>query len=85
MIPPGTNHVGSTIRRGHTQGRTPSSSIPKQEIEGLEHSTTPIERTILTMNVGENIPVTEFNQEEENIQEGEPLNQSNVNNHLSRE
>ena len=83
MIPPGTNRVGSTIRRGHTQGRTPSSSIPKQEIEGLEHSTMPIERADLPTNVGENILVTEFNQEEEHVREGEILNQSSVNNHLS--
>ena len=70
MIPPGTNRVGSTIRGGHSQGRTPSSSVPKQEIEGFEHSTTPIERTVLPTNVGENIPVTEFNQEEERVREG---------------
>ena len=63
MIPPGTNHVGSTIRGGHSQGRTPSSSVPKQEIEGLEHSTMPIERMVLPTNVGENITVIEFNQE----------------------
>ena len=63
MIPPGTNRVGITIRGGHSQGRTPSSSVPKQEIEGLEHSTMPIERMVLPTNVGENITVIEFNQE----------------------
>ena len=53
--PLGTNHAGSTIRGGRTQGRTPSSSIPKQEIEGLKHSTIPIDITILPTNVGENL------------------------------
>ena len=61
--PPGTNHAGSTIRGGCTQGRTPSYIILKQEIEGLEYSTTPIDITVLPTNVGENITVTEFNQE----------------------
>ena len=40
---------------------------------------------VLPMNVDENMLVTEFAQEEEFVQEGEPLNQSSVNNHLSAE
>ena len=58
---PGTNRAGSTIRGGCTQESTPSSSIPKQEIEGIEHSTTPIDRMVLPMNFDENLLVTEFN------------------------
>ena len=37
------------------------------------------------MNAGGNMLVTEFDKEEEFVQEGEPLNQSIVNNHLSVE
>ena len=39
-----------------------------------------IEKMVLPMNVGESLLVTEFDQEDEFVQEGEPLNQSRVNN-----
>ena len=43
----------------------------------------PIDRTVLPMNAGENMSVTELDREEYFVQDGEPLNQSIVNNHLS--
>ena len=56
--PPGANHARSTIRGEHAQGRTPSTGIPKKEIDRLKHSTTPIDKTVLPMNADENLPVT---------------------------
>ena len=58
--PPGTNRVGSIIRGGIVQGRSPSVSTPEQELERLEHSTMLTDSTILPTHVDGNFPMTDF-------------------------